>query len=139
MALDRHRARILAMQALCQLDAQGDDLLVRIPSFLADSASDARTVSYAQRLIEHAWKNRDASGAEVEARAPRWTVERLTPVDRNVIRAALAEFDLGAVPPKVIINEALEIGREFGSAESAAFINGVLDSIWKAQRGEDEP
>ena len=125
------------MQALCQLDAQGDGFLSEVPAFLANTRYTGRTLTYAQKLVDLAWKNRRATGAELVKHAPDWSVDRLTPVDRNIIRAALAEFDLREAPPKVIINEAIEIGREFGSAESVAFINGVLDSIWKAQRGGD--
>jgi N utilization substance protein B len=64
-------------------------------------------------------------------------MDRMPPVDRNILRAALAEFDLQEVPHKVIINEAIEIGKEYGSAETPRFLNGVLDGIWKAQRGEE--
>lgn len=122
------------MQALCQLDVQGDDFKRAVPAFLADSETHGPTITLAQRLIEKAWGERDRFEAEFRQHSQEWDVKRLTPVDRNVLRVAVAELDLGQTPPKVVIDEAIEIGREFGSAESPAFINGVLDRIWKASQ-----
>ena len=136
MAIDRHCARVLAIQALCQLDAQGEDCLSRIPGFMADSQAAQATITYAQRLADEAWKARSLTAVEIERQTAGWAADRLTPVDRNVIRVALTEFDLREVPPKVVINEAIEIANAFGNAESRRFINGVLDAIWKTQCNE---
>lgn len=134
--IDRHRARVLAMQALCQLDAQGEEYRQRVTAFLADEGARGPTATYAQSLIDNAWRDRDVHAAELARNVANWSMERLTPVDRNVFRVALAEFDLAEAPPKVIINEALEIANEYGSADSSRFLNGVLDAIWKAQQYE---
>lgn len=132
--IDRHQARILAMQALCQLDAQGEGFLQRVPAFLADSRQSPRTIHYAQTIVEAAWRDRETTTAELARKAIDWTPERMTPVDRNILRTALAEFDLAQAPPKVIIDEALQIAHEYGTANSPRFLNGVLDAIWKEQR-----
>jgi N utilization substance protein B len=131
--IDRHTARILAMQALCQLDAQGDDFRAHLPGFIADANVMGPTSDYAHRLIEAAWSNRKTVAAELAEVTPEWSIDRMTPVDRNTIRVAVAELDLAEAPPKVILNEAVEIGREYGAAESPKFINGVIDAVWKAQ------
>lgn len=136
--IDRHRARILAMQALCQLDVQGEGFQREVPAFLADSETCGPTITFAQLLIEKAWAERERFDAEFRQCSQQWDVKRLTPVDRNVLRVALAELDQGQTPPKVVISEAIDIGREFGSAESAAFINGVLDRMWKASHAPPE-
>lgn len=133
--IDRRRARVLGMQGLCQLDAQGDAFLPRVPGWLADSGETQATISYAQRLIERAWAERAVTAEEIARQSPRWALERMASVDRNVIRVALAEFDLKAAPPKVILNEAVEIAGEFGGAESGRFVNGVLDAVWKSIPG----
>jgi len=136
-AVDRRQARILAMQALCQLDAQGEGFLERVPGWLADSGEAQTTVTYAQRVIERAWADRELTAAEVGRQAQNWAVGRMAAVDRNVIRVALAEFDLRAAPAKVVLDEAVEIANAFGGAESGRFVNGVLDAVWKdTQRGE---
>lgn len=137
MAIDRHQARILAMQALCQLDVQGDGFCARVPRFLADSGVNPPTIRYAQAVIEAAWRDRDLTAAELARQTAEWSMHRLTPVDRNILRVALAELDLKQVPPKVIINEAIEIAHEYGTADSPRFLNGVLDGIWKAQERLD--
>ncbi|HNO78228.1 MAG TPA: transcription antitermination factor NusB [Phycisphaerae bacterium] len=130
MAIDRHKARILGMQALCQLDAQGDEYLPKVATFLADHIESGETLSYAHDLVELAWRERDVVEKEIAQHSKGWTMARMSSVDRNVLRVALAEFDLKQAPPKVIINEAIEIAKEFGSAESGAFVNGILDKVW---------
>jgi transcription antitermination protein NusB len=67
----------------------------------------------------------------IEAHAPNWKMDRMAAVDRNVIRAAVAEMIGMSTPPPVVINEAIEIARKFSSPEALNFINGVLDSVAK--------
>ena len=135
MKTDRHRARILAMQFLCQLDVQGDDALDQVDAFLAAADVRPATAEYAERLARGVWGRRTELDQRISRRSEHWAVERLSPVERNVIRVALAELPAGEVPPKVVINEAIEIGRQFGGADSPKFINGILDAVWK----EGEP
>lgn len=132
--VDRRHARILAMQALCQLDAQGDAFLPHVAHWLAESGHSQATISCAQQMVDVAWGMRAVAGAEIDRVAAQWTVERMGAVDRNVIRVALAEFDLKTAPARVILNEAVEIAGEYGGAESGRFVNGVLDALWKAQQ-----
>lgn len=129
--IDRRRARILAMQALCQYDVQGDSVTADIPAFLADANLDAATTHYASRLIESVRREQELIDRQITRHCPGWSIGRMAPVERNVIRVALAEADLKQAPQKVIINEAVEIAREYGSAESAGFVNGVLDAAFK--------
>ncbi len=118
------------MQALCQLDSQGDEYLPTVATFLADHIESGETLSYAHDLVELAWREREVVEKEIAQHSKGWTMARMSSVDRNVLRVALAEFDLKQAPPKVIINEAIEIAKEFGSAESGAFVNGILDKVW---------
>ena len=124
------------MQALCQLDVQGDDALGRLDDLWADSGAGAATIEYAVKLTRSCWEQRRQLDRRLAAQLERWDVERLSPVERNVIRVAMAELPGGEVPPKVVINEAVEIGREFGGADSPKFINGILDAVWKQGEGE---
>ncbi len=130
MAIDRHKARILAMQALCQLDSQGEEYLPTVATFLADHIESGETLSYAHELVELAWREREVVETEIAQHSQGWTMTRMASVDRNVLRVAMAEFDFAKAPPKVIINEAIEIAKEFGSAESGGFVNGILDKVW---------
>ena len=136
MKIDRHQARILAMQSLCQLDAQGDAFLDQVGSFLADAEVSSETTGYANALVTNAWTQRESIDAELAVTASGWTVDRLVPVDRNVLRVALVELGAGQVPPKVVINEAIEIAGEYGTGDSGGFVNGVLDAVWKRRSTE---
>ncbi|MFH0980074.1 MAG: transcription antitermination factor NusB [Planctomycetota bacterium] len=167
MKPDRHQARILAMQALCQLDVQGEGAFADTEAFLAEGdrcvqdrdssvphkspertgvnertcplpQADEDTRRYARTLVESAWERRDRFRERIQTAGSAWDIERMDLVDRNVIRVALAELSLGEVPPKVVLNEAIEIAREFGSAESPGFVNGVLDHVYQCMRKETE-
>ncbi len=134
MKPDRHRVRILMMQLLCQLDVQGEGGLEHLDDFLIESDDRPATLSCARRMTRECWEQHADLDRRISDRLERWELVRLSPVERNVIRVALLELAAGDVPPKVIINEAIEIGREFGGADSPGFINGVLDAIWKHER-----
>lgn len=137
---DRRRARILAMQMLCQLDVQGDAGVLKADNpaaLLADRFEEEATpatTDYACTLIDVAWQQWRDSEKLIGGSGSAWDVKRMGLVDRNVIRVALAELSLGQVPPRVVLSEAVEIAREYASAESAGFVNGVLDQLYKAAR-----
>lgn len=133
-----HHGRILAMQALCQMDVQGDDYLEHIKGFLAESNMANKVQRYADGLIRPCWSKRAELDDRLDAVMVNWTLARISPVERNILRVALIELDAGEVPAKVVINEAVEIGREYGGKESPAFINGVLDAAWKKMQTHSE-
>ena len=133
-----HHGRILAMQTLCQLDVQGDDYLACVEGFLAESGMAGKVQRYAEGLVRPCWLKRSEIDARLNSVMAHWTLERISPVERNVLRVALTELDAGEVPAKVVMNEAVEIGREYGGAESPSFINGVLDAAWKQAKASNE-
>jgi len=135
---DRHHARILAMQLLCQADVQGGGVLDQADGFLADSEASSEAVRYARHLARACWQQRREINRRIREKLEHWRLERLSPVERNVIRVAVAELDAGEVPSKVVIDEAVEIGREFGGQQSPSFINGVLDAVWSREEGTAE-
>ena len=128
------------MQALCQLEVQGEELLENVGILIRDTDDEAApnllTTHYARVLATTAWGKREEYGERIRAAGPRWDLERMGAVERNVIRTALAEWDKQGVPPKVVLNEAIEIAREYASAESAGFVNGVLDQLQR-QKGNE--
>ena len=127
---NRRQARSLAMQALCQLDVQGDDFLNELPGFLADFADEPATIEYARELTRHTWHQKDYFDSLIAAAAKHWDIGRMPPPDRNIMRVALCEmFRPGDPPAKVAIHEAIELGKQFGTAETPAFVNGILDAI----------
>jgi N utilization substance protein B len=85
-------------------------------------------------LINGIWPNLAVVDEPMQAASQHWDLKRMTAVDRNILRVAIRELlnAEAAVPARVAVDEAIEIGKVFGSAESPAFINGVLDHVMKA-------
>src|ERR1043166_5114385 len=132
--VDRRRARILAMQGLCQLEVLGSDWLAQMDEFLADEGDFAAVQEYARGLVKGIWSELGVAAEPMQAASQLWDLKRMTLVHRNILRVAIRELlnADSAVPPRVAVDEAIEIGKVFGSAESPAFINGVLDHVMKA-------
>ena len=127
----RRKARELALQLLYELDLRGDEEVEpAIEEFWRrqEAAEDIRV--FADTLVRGT-KAHQAKIDELIARfAERWGLDRMAVVDRNILRAGLFELLWSnEVPPKVAINEALDIARKFSTEESTRFINGVLDRI----------
>lgn len=134
--VDRHPARVLAMQALCQLEVLREDFLVQLDEFLADEGPPAGVQDYARNLVRTAWEEIVDIDRRIQEVSEHWSVARMSPVDRNVLRVGVCELlHCLEVPRKVVIDEAVEIGKRFGTAESGAFINGVLDAVHKRLNG----
>lgn len=105
---------------------------VRKTFWIEKTDVDAEVRGFAEDLFRAAEERREEIDRTIEAHAPRWRMERMAAVDRNVLRTAVAEFLAYPKTPKVIvINEALEIARKFSSPEAVNFINAVLDSVAK--------
>ncbi len=85
---------------------------------------------FAEQLVNGVYQHRDELDAMIVAASENWRLERMSIIDRNVLRIALFEMlYLHEIPPKVSINEAIELGKTFGSPDSGAFINGILDHL----------
>jgi len=143
MPNSRRQARILAMQMLCQLDVQGEGALADLPDFLSEQNATPMVSQYAQELVRKTWADRSAIDDRIAKSATHWSVDRISPVERNIIRVAVAEMlgtpltspltkggKRGGIPAKVAIDEAVEIGKSYGGKDSPGFINGVLDAIY---------
>lgn len=140
MAHYRRQARILALQALFQLDVQGSDFLDQLDEFLDEASDQPHVREYARQLIQHAWLHRQRYDQLIAATARHWQLDRMPIADRNIMRLAICEMiDRLDPPAKVAINEAIELGKQFGTAESPQFINGILDAILKAHQGSRRP
>lgn len=142
----RHHIRQLALQMLYQLDARDESDLDQIRQSIADAPHGEKTKAEAIDLALAAWRCHEQADQLVATLAPDWPTHRQPPVDRAIIRLACFELDEGLTPVAVVINEAVELAKEFGSDRSPAFINGVLDRIAKrvttkpqAGRPNDEP
>ena len=134
----RTRARELALQFLYQLDLLGEEVLGDLPGFLRSEERDAQTCRFARKLVEGTHEHRIAIDAEIQGVAQNWQISRMAVIDRNVLRLATYELLMcDAIPPKVAINEAIELGKRYSTVNSGAFINGILDKI--KSRSADRP
>jgi N utilization substance protein B len=124
----RRKGRELAVQALYQIDLVGggpDSLRL----FFERAEAGQRARDFAADLVAGVEERRAHIDEMIAAAAEHWRIERLSTVDLNVLRVATWELLQGAVPTSVVLDEAIEIARRFGTTESATFVNGVLDQI----------
>ncbi len=129
----RRKARELALQRLYQVDVNGPQVLEAGAS--DGPAVDAETREYAEMLVQGTIANQPKIDGIIVQYTEHWDLERMAVVDRNILRLAVYELCFETdVPPKVVINEAIEIAKKFGTRESGRFINGVLDRVNKELR-----
>ena len=129
----RRKSRELALQMLFQSDMARQDRTQVENTFWAEREElDDSVKGFAQDLFRVAMERREDIDKLIEKHTQHWRMDRMATVDRNILRAGVAEF-LGfpKTPRPVVINEALEIARRFSTPESVQFINGVLDSVAK--------
>ncbi|MEO8562618.1 MAG: transcription antitermination factor NusB [bacterium] len=124
------RARARALQALYAWDMRGGKDLERVASQvwddLAVTVEERRVADPIVRLVAQKQSELDAELADVTTN---WRLERIGAVERCVLRMAAAELTIGETPPRVVIQEAVTLAERFGSAQSAKFVNGVLDAL----------
>ncbi len=125
----RRRARILALQALFQIDVGGQSTEEAIQDVLAQG-EESGVRAFVQDVVRGVREDLEALDRLIEGRAQNWTIERMARVDRNILR--LGAFELlhrQEVPAAVVLNEAIELAKEYGDEGSGSFVNGLLDSI----------
>ncbi len=143
--MSRRRGRFIAFQCLFENDFQQfkknklpeDDILERnIEEF---GGEDQR--EFATTLFLETKKNQKIIDSMIEKAAPEWPISQINLINRNVLRLGIYELLFGnskAVPPKVVINEAIEIAKTFGSDSSGRFVNGVLGTIFREMKTLEE-
>ncbi len=139
MASNRHLGRIVALQTLYEYEfrSQSEDPSVSVDEILTrnleryESAIDDTT--FVKDLVEGVIEAQADLDAKIQPIAPEWPIEQIARVDRAVLRLGLYEllYRADAVPPKVAINEAVELAKAFGSDNSSKFINGVLGTAFR--------
>lgn len=131
----RTKARELAMQALYQLDVQGDDLLDGLNSFFRENDPDLEVQGLALKWTKGTWANLAECDEFIRQSAIKWEVSRLSPVDRSILRLAVYQLKhCSDIPCKVVINEAIELAKKFSTVHSASFVNGVLDAVLRKSK-----
>ncbi len=131
--MSRRKGRSVAVQILYQLEMNAQDIEQALPVFWEHHEHSAEIRDFAERIARGVWQNRAAIDTVIIDTTRNWSLERIAPIDRNILRAAIYEVLYCAdIPAKVTLNEAIELGKKFGCDKSGAFINGVLDSVVSA-------
>jgi transcription antitermination protein NusB len=137
----RTRARERALQALYQIDVAAAGIDEALAAFWKSFEPTEKEVQVlAEQLVRGVATDRRLVDDLIEGVSTNWRLDRMAKVDRNVLRLAVWELVKGDAPIKVIINEAIELGKKYGSESTGAFVNGVLDKVAQglppARRGE---
>lgn len=131
----RHRARVLALQALYEIDSSHHEPGNVLSSEPPQTAPPARSRAFAKKLVEGVVGRREEIDAMIALHAPHWPVAQIPSIDRNILRIAIFELlSVSDTPPKVAINEAVELAKVFGSENSPKFVNGVLGSVVESEQ-----
>jgi transcription antitermination factor NusB len=126
----RTRARELAIQALYQLDVQGSDLLTSLGRFFMENDPDGLVRKLASDWTKGTWENLAQCDELIVASTIKWQLSRLSVVDKSILRLAVYQLKFCPdIPPRVVINEAIELAKKFSTDKSPAFVNGVLDAV----------
>ena len=146
MASNRHLGRIIALQSLYEYEfrSKAGDASADIDSIVAKNiepyAKALGDVDFVHDLTHGVFDEMEQLDKELQPMAPEWPISSISSVDRNVLRIGLFELTRrkGTVPPKVAINEAVELAKAFGSDNSSKFINGVLGTAYRNIGGEEQ-
>jgi N utilization substance protein B len=135
----RTRARELALQGLYQLDVQGTELLERLGEFFAENTGDDSVRKLASDWTRGTWENLAGCDELITASTIKWRLSRLSPVDKGILRLSVYQFKFCPdIPARVVINEAIELAKKFSTAQSSAFVNGVLDAVFKKLKTQND-
>ena len=125
----RSRAREIALQALFQEDLNPRDSTEQLAPFLKSRLNDADLQDFAKTLVLGVLRNQTELDALLEEKADNWSLSRMAATDRNVLRLGAFEIRYIDTPDAVVIDEAVELAKRYGSAQSSQFVNGILDKL----------
>jgi N utilization substance protein B len=130
----RSKAREVALCLLYQIELNKSESSKPTQDYLKNNPQKQEVVDFLTILIEGVVKNIEAIDALMKKHVKNWEIKRMAVVDRNILRMACFELlFLEDVPPKVSINEAIELAKKYGDIDSPRFVNGILDKIYKTE------
>jgi N utilization substance protein B len=125
----RSRAREIALQALFQEDLNPANSLENLGAFLAALLQEEPLREFAKQLVLGVKRNQDELDQLLAEKAANWSVPRMAATDRNLLRLGAYEIRYSDTPDRVAIDEAIELAKRYGTANSPQFINGILDKL----------
>lgn len=135
----RSQAREYSLQTLYQIEVAGISSSEALNDFFEGKDLPETLYEFTCFLIEGILANTSELDSFIKKYARNWDVERMAVIDKNILRMAIFELlYVEDIPPKVSINEAVELAKRFGDVDSAKFVNGILDSIFRNEKGPSE-
>jgi len=135
---NRRKSRELAMQALFYIDMSQNDSNDLLERFCVNFSPSKKARPFFLKLVNGVVQEKSEIDSIIEKFSDNWKISRMSCVDRNIIRIAVYELlYCQDIPPKVSINEAIDVGKKFGTELSGAFINGILDSVRMALKKKE--
>jgi N utilization substance protein B len=130
----RSHAREVALQALYQEDLNPQESPKMLSRFLASNLNNEDLRDFARQLVMGVKRNQEELDSLLEAQADNWSLRRMAATDRNVLRLGAYEIRYSNTPDRVAIDEAIELAKRFGAANSSQFVNGILDKLLEKKK-----
>lgn len=132
MSVNRHLSRTIAMQSLYEWDFHQNQTIIEIADRVMEPVKKDVDVDYVHRVVEGTVDTKDEIDQLITQAAPEWPLDQISIIDKSILRLAAYELLKDEdIPPKVAINEAVEIAKTFGGENSSKFINGVLGTLYR--------
>ncbi len=136
---NRRKARERALQALYALELSGNHVNYVLKEILGDEINSNPIIEFARALIKVTFEKRHQLDEYISFHSKNWKFERIAVLDRIIMRMAICEFlNFGDIPPKVSIDEAIELSKLFSTDKSSGFINGILDAVYDDLKKENK-
>ena len=132
----RSRARQVAFQVLYQDDLNPNSEESAGDALLRQRLSQAKLIEFAQSLVAGVRRHRQELDNLIGGTAENWSLDRMAATDRNVLRLGAYELLYATTPKRVAVNEAIELAKRFGAAQSAQFVNGILDRLMNCEKNQ---
>ena len=127
----RRSSRELALKFLYQFELNGGDLDEQIKLFLERNSSQEDVANFMKKLVVSLIDKMEEIDEIIQKFSDHWILDRMTVIDRNILRMGACELLFNfSTPPKVVINEAIDIAKKYGNEDSPEFINGILDKVY---------
>jgi N utilization substance protein B len=128
----RRSSRELALKFLYQFELNGGDLDEQIKLFLERNSSQEDVANFMKELVVSLIDKMEEIDEIIQKFSDHWILDRMTVIDRNILRMGACELLFNfSTPPKVVINEAIDIAKKYGNEDSPEFVNGILDKVYK--------
>jgi len=136
----RRKAREVALQVLYQIDVSKIEVKEAVELFWNNFEAPEEVKEFSFRLIEGTWSHREEIDGLISDCSENWSLRRMAKVDRSILRMATYEILYCLdIPSRVILNEAVDLGKDYGSENSSSFLNGILDALYaKLRKGNTD-